>query len=106
MTEAACTCCDRGQLVLDGTFGLCTSRLLVWIALGVDNGGRGVPVATTLFFSPTGSRFTHVGYDTTILTELLGEWKKWLGSRGGEPFTPHVAITDTDFKARGALLRV
>ena len=104
MTEAAWTYCHKGQLVLDGTFGLCTSRLLVWIALGVDNGGRGVPVAIFLFSAPTGNRATHAGYDTTILTELLGEWKTWLGSRGRELFTLYVAITNTDFKARSALL--
>lgn len=106
MTEAAWTYCHKGQLVLDGTFGLCTSRLLVWIALGVDKSGHGVPVAVFLFSAPTGNRATHAGYDTAILTDVLKQWRNWLGQRKGEEFTPYVAITDTDIKARGALIQV
>ncbi|KAI0336984.1 hypothetical protein BDW22DRAFT_1295758, partial [Trametopsis cervina] len=106
MKEAAWKYCHKKQLVLDGTFGLCTSRLLVWIALGVNESGYGVPVVMFLFSAPTGNKATHAGYDTNILTELLSKWKEWLGKRDGESFTPYVAITDTDFKERGALIRV
>ncbi|KAI0695371.1 hypothetical protein BC835DRAFT_1414886 [Cytidiella melzeri] len=106
MKDAAWAFCHKKQLVLDGTFGLCTSRLLVWIALGVDESGHGLPVAMFLFSAPSGNRATHAGYDTNILAELLSGWKSWLGERHGERFTPYAAITDTDFKERGALLRV
>lgn len=106
MKAAAWKYCHKKQIILDGTFGLCTSRLLLWIALGVDELGHGIPVALFLFSAPTGNRATHAGYDTTILTELLSQWTKWLGKQLGEFFCPYVAITDTDFKARGALIRV
>ncbi|KAI0682094.1 hypothetical protein BC835DRAFT_1311668 [Cytidiella melzeri] len=106
MKDAAWAFCHKKQLVLDGMFGLCTSRLLVWIALGVDESGHGLPVAMFLFSAPSGNRATHAGYDTNILAELLSGWKSWLGERHGERFTPYAAITDTDFKERGALLRV
>lgn len=97
------------QLVLDGTFGVCTSRLLLWIAMGVDEAHHGIPVAMFLFSAPSGNRATHAGYDTEILAELLGEWKKWMGCSPDEakrPFEPFVAMTDTDTKERGALLRI
>lgn len=120
MRKAAWELCHKQQLVLDGTFGLCSSRLLVFIAMGIDtsqctsDGGpesesraRGVPVALFLFSAPTGNKATHAGYDTRILTELLGHWRDWLGTtERGDRFEPYVAMTDTDPKERGALLRI
>ncbi len=104
MKEAAWNYCHRGQLMIDGTFGLSTSRLLLWIALGVDEAGHGVPVAMFLFSAPTGNRVTHAGYNTRIITELLILWRDWLGARNGVPFTPISCITDTDLKEHGALI--
>ncbi|KAI0688087.1 hypothetical protein BC835DRAFT_1285489, partial [Cytidiella melzeri] len=102
MQDAAWEFCHKKQLVLDGMFGLCTSRLLVWIALG----WHGLPVAMLLFSAPSVNCATHAVYDTNILTELLSGWKSWLGKRHGERLTLYAAITDTDFKERSALLRV
>ncbi|KAF8493551.1 hypothetical protein JB92DRAFT_3127297 [Gautieria morchelliformis] len=73
MKDAAWKYAHQGQLILDGTF------------------------------APTGNKATHAGYDTTILVEVLTAWKNSLGSQNGVPFTPCVAITDTDTKERGAL---
>ncbi|KAJ8087802.1 hypothetical protein PM082_006646 [Marasmius tenuissimus] len=99
----------RSQLVLDGTFGVCTVRLLLFIALAVDSQGKGLPIALFLFSAPTGNRATHAGYNTAILEKLLRAWKGYLSSQrptGSEPFTPFSVITDTDTKERGALLLV
>ncbi|KAL7278680.1 hypothetical protein ACG7TL_007682 [Trametes sanguinea] len=109
MRDAAWKYCHGQQLVLDGTFGVCTSRLLLWIAMGVDEARHGIPVAMFLFSAPTGNRATHAGYDTEILTELLTKWKTWMGtSRTAGPrhspsepassFEPFVGMTDTDTK--------
>lgn len=106
MRDAGWKYCDQKQLILDGTFGVCTSRLLLWIAMGVDNVGHGIPVAMFLFSAPSGNRATHAGYDTAILTELLTEWKTWMGTRIDHEFTPCVGMTDTDTKERAALLKV
>ncbi|KAK7686512.1 hypothetical protein QCA50_010110 [Cerrena zonata] len=106
MREAAWKYCHNKQLLLDGTFGLCTSRLLLWIAMGIDESGSGIPVALFLFSAPTGNRATHAGYNTSILAELLGTWHNWLGSCYDEPFKPYVAMTDTDLKERGALVLI
>lgn len=108
MRDAAWQYCHRKQLVLDGTFGLCSSRLLLWIALGVDTANNGVPVTLFLFSAPTGNRATHAGYDTQILAELLDYWRSWLEENDVEArkFTPFAAMTDTDAKERSALLLV
>ena len=112
MEAAAWQHVHGSQLIFDGTFGLSSSRLLLWIAMGVDPQGHGVPVALFLFSAPTGNRATHAGYNTAILTELLGQWKSWMSrnkpSESDRPqprsFEPAVAITDTDIKERAALI--
>ncbi|KAI0062593.1 hypothetical protein BV25DRAFT_1945046 [Artomyces pyxidatus] len=109
MEQAAWTYVHGSQLILDGTFGLSSSRLLLWIAMGVDSEGHGVPVAMFLFSAPTGNRATHAGYDTAIIQELLEQWRTWMNttkSASGRLFEPAVAITDTDTKERGALIAV
>ena len=106
MNEAAWRYCHKQQLLLDGTFGLCTARVLLWIAMGVDELGSGIPVALFLFSAPTGNKATHAGYNTSILAELLGTWRRKLGEINGQPFTPYTAMTDTDLKERGALITV
>ncbi|KAI0633548.1 hypothetical protein C8Q77DRAFT_796581 [Trametes polyzona] len=115
MRDAAWRYCHGKQLVLDGTFGLCDSRILLWIAMGVDEENSGIPVAMFLFSAPTGSKATHAGYDTAILSQLFQHWRDWLSlpeNRAActdpDPsavFAPAVAMTDTDAKERGALLR-
>ncbi|KAF7799757.1 hypothetical protein EIP86_010999 [Pleurotus ostreatoroseus] len=103
MKAAAWRYCHKKQVVIDGTFGLSTSRLLVWIALGVDETNRGLPVAMFLFSAPTGNKATHAGYDTQIIAEIMASWRDWMGERNGEKFEPAVALTDTDPKERGGL---
>ena len=96
----------KSQIILDGTFGVCSTRLLLFIIMGVDEKGQGVPLAMLLFSAPTGSRATHAGYNTDILAELIGEWKSHLGHQNNDPFCPFAAITDTDTKERLALVQL
>ena len=96
----------KSQIILDGTFGVCSTRLLLFIIMGVNEKGRGVPLAMLLFSAPTGNRATHAGYNTDILAELIGEWKSHLGQQNNDPFCPFAAITDTDTKERLALVRL
>lgn len=130
MRDAAWKYCHHKQLILDGTFGLCDSRMLLWIAMGVDESNSGIPVALFLFSAPTGTQATHAGYNTAIIKELLQHWRDWLGSSPSVhlstsaglrvdpgstvpepppaegPFEPFAAITDTDIKERAALIQV
>ncbi|KAJ7501990.1 hypothetical protein B0H11DRAFT_1799451, partial [Mycena galericulata] len=106
MNAAAWKYVHHNQLILDGTFGVCSSRMLLFIAMGIDEEGKGVPVAFFLFSAPTGTQATHAGYDTEILREVLASWKEMLSRGHPTPFTPYVVITDTDVRERGALQRV
>lgn len=106
MDAAAWKYGHQSQIILDGTFGVCSTRLLLFIALAVDEHGKGVPIAFFLFSAPSGNRATHAGYNTAILRELLSHWKTHLSCNSTVQFTPYVAITDTDTKERGALLDV
>jgi hypothetical protein len=106
MREASWLYGHKSQIILDGTFGLCDKRLLLFIVMGLDEERRGVPLAFLLFSAPTGNRQTSAGYNTDIITQLLRKWRESLGKRDGEVFIPLVAITDTDLIERAALLRV
>ena len=107
MDDAAWRFAHQSQLILDGTFGVCSSRLLLFIAMGIDETGKGLPLALFLFSAPTGNQATHAGYNTAILRELLEQWRNHLSAtRSLTIFTPFVAITDTDTKERAALLSV
>ncbi|KAF8574377.1 hypothetical protein K439DRAFT_1624363 [Ramaria rubella] len=106
MKEAAWKYAHENQVILDGMFGVCDRRILLFIALGIDETGKGIPLAFFLFSAPTGIRATQAGYDTAILHELLKEWQVSLGIRNGAKFKPLVAITDTDTKEQGALTLV
>ncbi|KAF9028254.1 hypothetical protein BDZ89DRAFT_1015180 [Hymenopellis radicata] len=106
MKEAAWKYCHQSQIMVDGTFGICEKKVLLFVVMGIDQEGHGIPVAFLLFSAPTGNSHTAAGYDTAILAKLLQKWKQSLEDFAGKPFSPSVAITDTDLKERGALLRV
>ncbi|KAK7051223.1 hypothetical protein VNI00_004723 [Paramarasmius palmivorus] len=126
MNDAAWEHVHHSQLLLDGTFGVCSSKLLLFIALGIDKEKKGEPVAIFLFSAPTGSKATHAGYDSSILRTVLSMWKDhltWYRFRMTRPvitirdgeeasriqmpyFTPYSVITNTDTKERKALLLV
>ncbi|KAI0048644.1 hypothetical protein FA95DRAFT_1654556, partial [Auriscalpium vulgare] len=109
MEEAAWEYVHEGQLIIDGTFGLSSSRLLIWIAMGINKQRKGIPVSVMLFSAPTGTKATHAGYNTEVIKSLLLNWKTWLSSRPlarGRTFDPWEAISDTDSRERGALLQV
>ncbi|HEV7738289.1 MAG TPA: hypothetical protein VGO47_13070 [Chlamydiales bacterium] len=103
MKTAAWQYAHDGQLILDGTFGISDTRLLLFIAMGIDEKGKGVPLAFFIFSAPTGNQATHAGYDSAILTEVLQAWVNSLGERNGKLFCPTLVITDTDTKERVAL---
>ncbi|KAJ7033561.1 hypothetical protein C8F04DRAFT_1260815 [Mycena alexandri] len=110
MNRAAWMYGHDSQIILDGTFGVCDSRLLLFIVMAVDENRKGVPVAFLLFSAPSGNKQTSSGYDTKILTKLLQKWSESLNKCAhlygfaGVIFRPLSAITDTDLKERGALI--
>jgi hypothetical protein len=112
MNEAAWKYGHESQIILDGTFGVCDSRVLLFIVMAVDENRKGVPIAFLLFSAPTGNQQSSAGYNTDIIAKLVGKWKASLNKcahlygRGGIKFNPRCAITDTDLKERAALIRI
>ncbi|EPQ52484.1 hypothetical protein GLOTRDRAFT_95391 [Gloeophyllum trabeum ATCC 11539] len=106
MRDAAWKYAHGSQVILDGTFGISNKKLLLFIVMGVDNKGRGVPLAFMLFSAPSGNKQTSAGYNTDVISRLLEKWKHSLRTRNGIVFEPLVAITDTDLMERGALIHV
>lgn len=106
MKQASWRYAHQQQILLDGTFGVCDRRLLLFIVMAVDEQNHGVPLAFLLFSAPSGNRATAAGYDTSILIKMLSAWKQAVSASGDKTFLPAVAITDTDFKERGALSNV
>ncbi|ESK86165.1 hypothetical protein Moror_9272 [Moniliophthora roreri MCA 2997] len=120
--------CHHAQLILDGTFGVCTEHLLLFIALTVNpQTKKGLPIVLFMFSAPTGNQATHAGYNIEILWKLLQGWKDhltWYRLQlthpiitvhpylaetffiTAEKFKPYSVITDTDYKEQGALLQV
>jgi hypothetical protein len=102
----------QSQIILDGTFGVCDSRLLLFIVMVVDQNKKGLPVAFLLLSAPPGNKQSSAGYNTAIVTKLLQAWKDSLNGCGhlygfaGIVFNPFTTITDTDLKERGALVVV
>lgn len=106
MDEAAWEHGHGKQIIMDGTFGVVSCRMLLFIVMGVDEQRKGIPFAFFLFSAPAGAQATHSGYDREILREVLQCWKTHLGQRNGQSFLPRVAITDCDIRERQAILDV
>jgi hypothetical protein len=112
MRRAAWKYGHENQIIVDGTFGVCDSRILLFIVMVVDENKKGVPVAFLLFSAPTGNKQSSAGYNTAILEKLFRVWTVSLTNCGhlygfgGVVFNPRTAITDTDLKERGALVLV
>ncbi|KAF8515192.1 hypothetical protein JB92DRAFT_2829740 [Gautieria morchelliformis] len=79
MQKAAWKYAHKSQVILDGTFGVCDCKLLLFIVMGIDEEKKGVPLAFLLFSAPSRNQHTAAGYTTDIIAKLLNEWKKSLG---------------------------
>ncbi|KAJ7337402.1 hypothetical protein DFH08DRAFT_705376, partial [Mycena albidolilacea] len=107
MKEASWKYGHCSQIIVDGTFGVCDKRLLLFIVMGIDENKHGVPLAFLFFSVPTRNQLSSSGYNTDILAKLLKLWRTSLETFWGRlSFYALVAITDTDLKERAALLHV
>jgi len=68
--------------MLEGTFSVCSSKLLLFIIMGVDERGKGIPLAFMMLSVPSGNKQTSAGYNTEILTKLLRTWHSNLKKSG------------------------
>ena len=102
--EAAWRYGHQKQVLMDGTFGITSARVLLFILMAIDNHFHGVPIAYILFSAREETKATHADYNTNILTELLQRFKVGMGqNEAGEEFEIRVGITDNDIRERNAL---
>ena len=55
MKEASWWYGHKSQVILDGTFGICDKKILLFILMGVDEKKKGVPLTFLLFSAPGGN---------------------------------------------------
>ena len=75
MKDAAWSYTHKSQLILDGMFGVCDKKILLFIAMGVDKNRKGVLLAFLLFSTPSRNQKTCTGYNTEVIARLLNKWK-------------------------------
>lgn len=71
MKEAVWWYGHSSQILLNGTFGISTKMILLFILMGLDEKRHGEPLALFLFSAPSGNCHTAAGYNTDILERLL-----------------------------------
>ncbi|KAG0692955.1 hypothetical protein DFH29DRAFT_985619 [Suillus ampliporus] len=85
------------QMLMDGTFNICSSRVLLFILMVIDNENRGIPVCQIIFSARQEAKATHADYNGQLLKHYLPEWKASMGkNKDGEEFNMTVANTDND----------
>lgn len=89
---------------MDGTFGVCSARVLLFILMVIDNCNRGIPVAFYLFSAKEDHTAVHASYNTAVLAEGVQRFKEALGKNAaGEEFDITVANIDNDSREQYAI---
>ncbi|KAM6494944.1 hypothetical protein JOM56_009567, partial [Amanita muscaria] len=95
------------QMILDGTFGVCSTSVLVFFLMAIDDRNVGIPVATIVFTLKKDAKAGHASYDGPLLARLLEHWKEGMGrNSAGEQFEIKIANTDNDPRERHGLQTV
>ncbi|GJE99378.1 hypothetical protein PsYK624_156320 [Phanerochaete sordida] len=94
----------KRQLIMDGTFGVCSARLLLFILLVINDCNHGIPVAWYFFSAKEDHTRVHASYDGAVLTAGVQHFKEALGRNAtGEEFEIVVANTDNDSREQTAI---
>jgi hypothetical protein len=97
----------KKHILMDGTFGVCSTCVLVFFLMVVDKRNMGIPVGLIIFTPWKDAKAGHASYDGPLLKELLGLFKEGMGTnKDGEPFDIQVANTDNDSRKCFALVKV
>ncbi|KAI0701871.1 hypothetical protein BC835DRAFT_1411365 [Cytidiella melzeri] len=94
----------KNIVVIDGTFGVCSARVLLFILMVVDNSNCGIPIAFFLFTAKEKHMAVHASYDSTILEEFIFQFRAAMGKNDlGEEFEFAVGMTGNDLREHRAL---
>ncbi|GAA5910214.1 hypothetical protein JCM5296_007222 [Sporobolomyces johnsonii] len=91
----------RWQLIMDGTFGVCSKMMSLFILMVLDEQGKGMR-----FSALPKHTFTAGSYGTEVLTRMLMGWKNAVSESMNKPFAPRLVTTDTDVKECNVALAV
>lgn len=93
-------------LLLDGTFGINSSKSLLFIGMVVNAENKGIPIMFFHFTARKTAAAAHADYDGALLTDLLARWKIAMGqNKAGEDFEITV-VFNNDTRERNALSTV
>jgi hypothetical protein len=85
------------QMLLDGTFGVCSTCVLVFVLMAIDDQNVGIPVAAIIITPKKDAKAGHASYDGALLSHVLQHWKDGMGTNSaGEHFEIKVVNTDND----------
>ena len=79
-------------LLLDGTFGICNRKILLFILMILDEQKQGIPISYFLFSPPSNNKCTSSGYDHKILEMFFQKFVMALGTKNNMSFSPKVFI--------------
>jgi hypothetical protein len=97
----------KSQMLMDGTFGVCSTCVLVFFLMVVDDRNVGVLVAAIVFTPKKDAKAGHASYDGALLKDLLNRWRVGMGTNAdGEEFDIRVGNTDNDLHERFALGKI
>jgi hypothetical protein len=77
-------------LLLDGTFGVCNRKILLFILMILDQQKQGVPIAYFIFSPPSHNKCVSSGYDHKILEMFFQKFVIALGTKNNISFAPKV----------------
>ena len=68
------------QMLLDGTFGVCSTCILVFFLMAIDDQNVGIPIAAIIFTPKKDAKAGHASYDGALLSHVLQHWKDGMGT--------------------------
>ena len=85
-------------LLLDGTFGVNSARLLLFIGMVINTDRKGIPVIFIHFTAQKSTTAAHADYNGKLLQSLLLKWKQGMGKNpaDGTDFDIRVVLMDND----------
>ena len=94
-------------MLMDGTFWVCSTCILVFFPMVIDEQNVGVPVTTIIFTPKKDAKAGHALYDGQLLWDLVQQWVDGMGRNdAGETFELRVGMTDNDTREGFALSEI
>ncbi|KAF9499182.1 hypothetical protein BDN71DRAFT_1384280, partial [Pleurotus eryngii] len=84
------------QVLMDGTFSVCSSAILIFFLMAIDKYNIGILTATIIFTLKQDAKAAHASYDNAILKDVLACWKAGMGVHNSKTIQIGLGNTDND----------